>query len=179
MRSFRRSWAQTEAAKGVLYTSRREAQRGGWSAPERLDLEGSGDAFGPRIALDQTGNALAILSTQTVEHRQVWTARYDASKHTWQGAQAPDAGDFDAYGPTLAITRDGHAVAAWTHEEPSRLGPYTSTCDADDRTWSPPSALESEADARAEFVALALTSEGRALAVWSRNGKTLAASHLR
>lgn len=178
-------WVQTETKaddedeKISVYTSRTEWKPAGWSEPERLDLEGRGDAYRPRIALDEAGNALAIWSAETDGHRHVWTNRYDASARAWQGAATLDSGDFDAYAPTLAMQRDGHAVALWTHEVVSRRGPYASTYNAAERSWSAPRPLESEAEAQSEYVALGLASDGRALAVWSREGKRFVVSHLR
>jgi len=172
-------WVQVEDEKISVYTSRTEWKPAGWSAPERLDLEGHGDAFRPRIALDEAGNALAIWSADADDHRRVWTNRYDASARSWQGAETLDAGEFDAYAPTLAIQRDGHAVALWTHDEASRRAPYASSYNAAERSWSAPRSLESEAEAQSEYVALGLTSDGRALAVWSREGKRFVVSHLR
>lgn len=172
-------WAQTEAEKISVYTSRTEWKPAGWSEPVRLDLEGRGDAFRPRIALDEAGNALAIWSADADEHRHVWTNRYDASARSWQGAETLDSGAFDAYAPTLAVQADGHAVALWTHEEASRIGPYASSYNAVERSWSAPRPLESDAEALSEYVALGLTSDGRALAVWSREGKRFVVSHLR
>lgn len=171
-------WSQSEGEKISVYTSRIEAERG-WSAPERLDQEGNGSVFRPRITLDETGHALAIWSADAEDHRRVFTNRYGASERAWQGPQTLHAGEFDAYAPALAVDDEGHAVALWTHEEGSQYRPYASSYDASERTWSAPRPLESEAETRSEYVALSLTPNGRALAVWSRGGRSFVASHLR
>jgi hypothetical protein len=172
-------WVQVEAERYTVWSSRSESARAAWSKPERIDLAARGDALLPRIAIDDDGNALAVWSAQEDARQLVWANRYSAAERAWQSSEALDAGDFDAFAPGVGIDGAGDAVAVWTRKLAARRSPWSARYSAAERAWSAPEPLDPAVDAQSEAVELALMRDGRALAVWSRDGSSIVASQLR
>jgi len=162
-----------------VWTSRSEGPGRPFGEPERLDLEDHGAALLPRVVLDAAGNALVVWSADDKGRRHVWTNRYSAADGAWSGAETLDSGDFDAFLPGLDSDGDGNVRVLWTREVGSRRSPWTRYYSAAEQTWSTPEPLDPDVSGQSEFVKLGLMGDGRALAVWFRDGSTMVASHLR
>lgn len=91
----------------------------GWSATTRLDT-GAAWLGGPKVAVDQTGNALTAWYQAGIplETAQLWTARYAASTRTWAAPEqrlvVPDA-PYVAQ-PALALNERGDATIVYRYD---------------------------------------------------------------
>lgn len=172
-------WTQVRAERSEVWSSRSASSRAAWSEPQRLNLYGKGDPISPRILLDDRGNALAVWSAHDGERSSVWANRYDAARERWTGAVPLDAGTYDALSPSAGVDAAGNILVVWTRKETARSSSWLRSYTAATKTWSAPAPLDPESNGRSEFVEVALMRDGRALAVWSRDGNRIVASRMR
>lgn len=139
---------------------------GAWEAP--VDVSRPGDhASGPRVAVDGSGDAVAV-----------WTATpgENASAVIVQSAARPVAGSWQrpvtistrgsASSPEIAVDAKGNAIAAWTSYSRHRSSVQAAARPAGGR-WSAPVRL-SAAGETAAVPHVAFDARGNALAVWQR-----------
>jgi Bacterial Ig-like domain len=109
-------WRQ--AINGILHAhASRHTKSGGWSTPERINTDGSGDGvFYPRLGFDRSGNALAVwFQLQVLNNRyRVHSSRYIPARG-WSMAQpiADEGGFIGTFTPRIAIDDAGNALAVW------------------------------------------------------------------
>ena len=172
-------WVQNDGDTGSVWTSWSRASREAWSKPERIDAEGRGGPMLPRIALDQRGNALVVWGADDGERQRVWADRYSAKEQSWEGAKELHGGEFDAFAPTLGIDDSGNVLVAWIRKQDASASPWFRWYVAAEEKWTPAAALDADAEGEAQFLEVKVSSDGRALAVWSRDGSSILASHFR
>ncbi|MBI5136903.1 MAG: hypothetical protein HZA24_06140 [Nitrospirae bacterium] len=100
-----------------VYALRHDAATATWEAPLRLD---AGAAFPGRPALSVApdGTAFGLWHRGTGNTGRIAATRYDAATNLWSATQAVlDTGNVE--GPAVAIAPDGHAIAAWTRQDPN------------------------------------------------------------
>ena len=142
---------------------------GTWSAPRDLSAPGH-DAHVPQVAVDRTGDALAV-----------W-ARSNGTDVVVQGAERRAAGDWlppenvsgpgsDVERPDVALTATGNAVAVWQSTDGANAVIQAAARTAAG-SWSTPQTISSGRSAEAPHVGI--DSAGGAVAVWS-----LHAAHIR
>jgi len=103
-----------KAARKQVFASRWTTSDGKWSAPKQLSND-LGDATGPRVGLDASGNALAVWLQATPGpggmRQEVWTARYVAGDG-WQAA-TPRSNQGAVSAPRLALDARGRGFVMW------------------------------------------------------------------
>jgi hypothetical protein len=135
-----------------------------WSAPERIGVT-TGRAYGAKVALDDSGNALVAWrqdSDEWPENVPLLAQRYVAGAG-WQSPQELAGTEASAYHWQLDAQRDGSALIAWTDRDAgmisaARFSPSTG--------WTDASALGTTAVA-SNLVARQRP-DGSALLVWTQ-----------
>jgi hypothetical protein len=140
----------------------------GWGTPLFID-ENIGPIFSsPRIAFDNSGNAIAVWIQREGSIQHIWANRYNAGTG-WETAvpleQAPDS----AYSPVVAVDGSGNAIALWEQKENSHLSLWAAQY-IRGTGWTTPFVLENSS----ESVSLSepsfnFNSRGDAVAVWIQN----------
>jgi len=111
-------WTRSDGSNFRIQTSDRTAA-GPWSAPQTISDPGM-SASGPNLAVDPSGNVLAV-----------WT-RFDGSNGRIQAAYKPAAGTFgvpatvsasggDASAPDVSIDNSGNAIVVWQRSDGTNL----------------------------------------------------------
>jgi len=142
------------------------ALAGSWQAP--VDVSRPGDhASGPRVAVDGSGDAVAVWTSSPGEN---------ASAVLVQSAARPLGGSWQrpvtiskrgsASSPEIAVDAKGNAIAAWTSYAAHRSSVQAATRAAG-RRWSAPARLSAPGDSAAR-PHVAFDARGNALAVWQR-----------
>lgn len=142
----------------------------GWQNAQKLALSDQTDASAPQVAAGPNGYYVAVWQASGGSYDRIW-ANIFAPSVSWGGdlaidadlgyAQAPAAG-FDAAGDILVVwdANDGaHESIGW-----SRFVP--------DQAWSTAAWAETDDVTDAEYVSLAVRSDGSALAAWTRYNVT-------
>lgn len=102
-------WVQLDVSPGIW--SNRYAPSNGWGTAARIDGD---EAREPRIAVERTGDAVAVWKKLDGGGDHIWSSWYSAGS-AWGAAAAIDG---DAIGaansPRVSMNPSGDAVAVWT-----------------------------------------------------------------
>jgi hypothetical protein len=120
-------WAQSLPTNDNTRASRHVAGAATWEAPQSLETDnlvgipvGTPPAtgyVGPVVGMDGAGNAIAVFRKQLASGRTVvYSSRLVPGSTTWtpaNGMALHDDGTHAAYFTSLAVSRDGTALATW------------------------------------------------------------------
>ncbi len=148
---------------GVLHTAAAgdATAQGLWSPPMSV-----ADGGRPDVAMDASGNALAIWVEGSAPITVIRAARFSAATHSWSTAVDLSAPGVSAGDPHLAVNALGNAVAIWRTDGAVSLvqvAHYSATAG----TWSAGATLSS-LEQPAGLPTVGLDGEGNAFAAWRR-----------
>jgi hypothetical protein len=108
-------WPQNDGANFSIWSSRYTVA-GGWGTPMLIETDDAGNADNVQIAIDASGNALAIWQQHDGQRRQIWSNRYTTASGWGTAARIVigAAGGSSSF-PQIAIDPSGNALAVW-HE---------------------------------------------------------------
>ena len=87
--------------------------RGTWGSAELIEADDTGDAEYPRVAIDGSGNAIAVWHQSDGTWLNIRSNRYVAGAG-WGTPQSIEAGNLgDAKFPRVAVDGNGNAIAVW------------------------------------------------------------------
>jgi len=166
-------WTQHAGGFNSVVTAVLQAG-GDWSTPQQLSTPGR-TALGPRVALDSSGNAVAIWSEYQSPYwweTRVLTAARSAGG-TWSATQSISTDDEPALASQVAVDRVGTAFAVWNAGRHCTRGVCRYAVQASVRpaggTWSAPQDLSSDSYYEISAPQVVVDESGNALAVWSRD----------
>jgi hypothetical protein len=137
----------------------------GWQAP--ADLSGAGQSgYGPRVAVDSQGNAVAVWERSNGTNYIVQGA-VRAAGGVWQAPADLSAAGQDADGARVAVDSQGNAVAVWERYNGANYI-VQGAVRAAGGVWQAPVDL-SAAGQSADFPQVAVDSQGNAVAIWQRS----------
>jgi hypothetical protein len=94
----------------------------GWDTAELIEMDDTGHTFDPQIAVDASGNAIAVWSQDDgttfwfnyhCTRKNIWANRYVAGKG-WGTAERLETDDRgNGIGPQIAVDAKGNAIAVW------------------------------------------------------------------
>lgn len=172
-------WTRQEGDTLVVWASVRNRE-GVWLNPERIDRTDGGSALLPQVAIDERGDIVCLWSADDGTRQSVWMNRYVASRGAFQGAERVDAPlHGHAMAPLLGIDGQGNAFALWLRDEASARSVWAARLQASAPAFEPARELRSSLGGDASNIELAVTHDGRALALWSEAGERLVASWYR
>jgi hypothetical protein len=153
---------------------------GAWSTPVRIgsaDLAGSDSSSHARIAVNASGNAVAVWSETRSSVTSIASARY--SSGAWTAPALIEASAQHAARPEVAIDDDGNAQAVWMQKvdaSQTNESGYTARFDAAAASWSAPELFEQSAEL--VFVPLVgIDDSGRALIAWEQTATGTGSIH--
>jgi len=154
------------------------ADHSGWSVPIRLAGDDapywSGSAVNPQVAVDDSGNAIAVWRQRDATGWSIVSNRYSAGSG-WDTARVIDTASGTPLLPQVAVDASGNAIAVWTKDpypyslyqgRPSRLwaNRYNAIVDCVNLCWG---VAELIGDAmRADFPQIALDAQGNGFVAW-------------
>jgi len=156
-------WSQSDGKQYNIWASR-YVPINGWTTPELIEKDNNGDAYGPQIAIDATGNALVVWYQNLNFNFVVWANRYSPSSG-WEKATPLMSGKkSDAKYPQVAFDNQGNAVAVWSIDGLTTTGIWAARYVAS-KGWDKAVRVESSGE-RAYDVQIAIDATGKALVVW-------------
>ena len=158
-------WQQVDAAGAAMSIwANRYTPAAGWGTPVLIETFSGSDAFAPQIAIDGSGNALAVWQQSDLTGRvlSIWANRYNAATNSWGAASVIGAG----MQPQIAADSSGNALAVWN------LYNGTGSVWANRYTagtgWGTAARIETGNTSSAGPPQIAINASGDALAVWNR-----------
>ena len=169
-------WEQYDGTVWNIWANRYSTATG-WGAEEAIET-GSGGAFSPRIAIDGSGNAIAVwrqYDGTTVWN--VWANRYTATgwPKGWGTAQLIETNDTgDVALPQIAMDSNGNATVVWSHfdDTTSSYSIWANRYDAGTGTWGTAAAVEANTT-DAYSPEIAMDANGNAIVVWVQSAGDL------
>lgn len=140
-----------------------QVKGGVWSTPVTISsVPGNNIYAAPQIAVNPTGNAVAIWDEVNGSNSTVRAATYDGSWSTPVDVSAPTA--VSGQVPVVAINANGYAVALWVRNDGSKAITQSATLQFNG-SWSTP------VDVSSAFIdtyvpQVGIDNEGNAVAVW-------------
>ena len=71
-------WSQPDGTRNNIWANR-FTPSAGWGAAEQIETDNAGDAFGPHVAVDPDGNAVAVWFQSDGTRNNIWANRFTPS----------------------------------------------------------------------------------------------------
>jgi len=141
-----------------------------WRTATIIETENSGDAVVPQIAMDASGNAVAVWFQYDGTRYSIWSNRYTAATGSWGAATLIDKNNAGyALFPQIAMNASGDAVAVW-YQYDYINSVFSNICasrySAATCTWGATEHIESSDTGHAVIPRVAIDASGNALVVW-------------
>ncbi len=168
-------WHQYAGSEYSIYANRFDAASGAWQGDALIENDNVGGAYGPKVAMDGSGNAMAVWQQYDRTSNNILANRFDAISGVWQNPvliESDNAGD--AYNPQIAVNDSGNAVAVWRQDDGSHYNIWANRFDAISGVWQNPALIESDNAGDASSPQVAVDGSGNAVAVWRQDDGTRA-----
>lgn len=145
----------------------------GWGTAQLIETDNAGGASNPWVAVDRSGNAVAVWNQSDGTRNNIWANRYVAATNSWGTAQLIETDNAgDALVPEVVMDSSGNAVAAWTQSDGTRNNIWTNRYVAATNSWGTAHLLETDDVGAAVLPRLAVDRSGNVVAVWSQHDGT-------
>jgi len=165
-------WYHHDATRNNIMANRYVSGTG-WGTAGLIETDDNGEAINPDIAMDSSGNAIAVWShyNSTTTTYNIMSNRYVAGSG-WGTAgliETDNAGSAYFF-PQVAIDDKGNAMAVWQQYDGTRdniwANRYTGA------SWGTAGLIETDDTGAAYYPQVAFDSSGNAIAVWQHNDGT-------
>ncbi len=114
-------WHQHDGMRNNVWSNRYTAGTGHWGVSALIETDnGDIDALGrPTIAVNGSGNAVAVWAQSDSVRTNIWANRYSAGSG-WGAAQLIESEDGWAYYADIGLDISGNAIAVWTQLDGTR-----------------------------------------------------------
>ena len=159
-------WKQSDGTRDNIWANRYTVGTG-WGTAALIETDDAGNAYDPQIALDASGNALAVWSQFDGTNNNIVANRYTAGSG-W-GTAAPIETDYalNTGTPQIALDADGNALAVWVHSDGTRYNIWANRYTAGSG-WGTAEIIETDNAGSAGSPQIAFDINGNALAVWQQ-----------
>ena len=139
---------------------------GAWGSAALIESEDAGDGLSPQIAVDDSGNAVAVWQQFDGAQFNIWANHYDGS--SWGSAEMISDGTKDARTPQIAFDGNGNALAVWQEFSIVRYGLRSRSFDGS--SWTNQFSISTGGTGDADFPQIAVDNSGNnALVVWQES----------
>ena len=112
-------WVQTAHPLGyVIHAARYDAMLG-WQADEVISHHVLDNNYGPHVAFDDAGNAIAVWEQQTGAGSYAAANRYVAGTGWGDSVALADQTDYGAHDVRVAVDGQGNGIAIWYQSTPT------------------------------------------------------------
>ena len=161
-------WEQHDGTRNNIWSNRYVAGTG-WGTAELIETN-EDSAEHPQVAVDPSGNAVAVWYQYDGTRNNIWSNRYVAETGWGTSELIETNNGGDAYDPQVAVDPGGNAVAVWEQSDGIRDNIWSNRYVAG-TGWAAPELIETD-DGDAEHPQLAVDPSGNAVAVWQQNDGT-------
>ena len=88
-----------------------------WQAAEAIETDNAADAFSPQVAIDASGNAIAVWQQSDGTRFNIWANRYTAGAGWGTATVIETVNTGDAESPQIAVDANGNAIAVWRQSD--------------------------------------------------------------
>ena len=138
----------------------------GLGTPELLETNDTESASNPRIAIDNTGNAVAVWSQYDGSRYNNWANSYTAGSG-WGSAELVESSTYSASQPEVAMDQAGSAIVVFSLYDGSRDNVYANHY-VFGSGWGTPELIETDDTDSASGPRIAFDADGNAIAAWEQ-----------
>ena len=109
-------WEQSDGTRHNIWANRYTVVTDSWGTAVLIETNDAGSASMPQIAIDRSGNALAVWEQTDGPRDNIWANRYSITTKSWGTAVLLETGDGHAANPDIAIDSNGNALAGWVQD---------------------------------------------------------------
>jgi len=170
-------WNQSRGTRLDIW-SNRYTRDGGWGDPEPIEeIDDTGDAQRPEVAMDAKGNAVAVWYQDDGTYSNILSNRYTPGIG-WGDPEPIEKIEGDARSPQVAVDPDGNAFAVWQQLDRDRDSIDTRSNIWSNRYmpgvgWGTQLPLETDDTGDAIRPRVAVDADGNAIAVWQQSDAAL------
>lgn len=163
-------WSQSDNANPSNIWANRYTPGSGWGTAELIESDNAGNATQPQIAMDASGNAVAVWHQQIGNWLSIYATRYTPGSG-WGMAALIETNEGDASGPKIALDAIGNALVVWTQSEGSRFSRTGRSNIWTNRYtpgngWGTAKLIDANNARLAVGAEIAMNASGNAMAVW-------------
>lgn len=160
-------WYQYDGSRYNILANYFDVLSGNWQGSVLIENDNAGSASSPQIAVNSSGNAVAVWYQSDGTRYNIWANYFDPLTGNWQGAVLIESDEGTADNPKIAINDSGNAVAIWWQYIDSRRSIYTNYFNTTTGHWqSSPTLIEHDNTGDADSPQITMTNSGDAIAVW-------------
>jgi hypothetical protein len=143
----------------------------GWGVAELIETEDLGQAYSPDLAMDPSGNAMAVWFQNDGTRHNIWANRYSVATGWGVAELIEDDNTGGAEDPQVAVDVLGNALAVWRQFDGTHTNIVANRYRAG-TGWGTAVLIESNSEGDAAYPQIALDGSGNALAVWEQEDAT-------
>jgi len=160
-------WWQYDTADWSIFANHYDAASHSWDTNATVLEHGSGDAYDPKVAMDDHGNAIAIWQQHDGSIFGTYVNHYSSATHSWLStARRLDQQLADTTYQSIALDANGNAVALWTSTYQGVIRLFANQYIAGD-TWQGPQIIQDD-NRTADQCTVAYDTSGNAMALWTQ-----------
>jgi len=163
-------WVQFDRSIFHIASNRYTAGNG-WGTATLVETDDAGGAYDPQIAIDASGNALAVWSKYDGAHYRVWSNRYAAGSG-WGTATLIETGAGDALYPQIKMDASGNALAVWQQDNGTHTNIVSNRYTVGSG-WGTAMLIETDDAGNAVYPQVAMDANGNAFAIWRQSDGTI------
>jgi hypothetical protein len=162
-------WIQLD---GTRYTTHgnRFTPATGWGTAQRIGSYTRGGPSSPQVAVDPSGNGLAIWHQTDGGPISIWANRFSTATG-WGTAELLTSTAYFAFEPRIAVDPQGNGHAVWYQVDDGRTNIWANRF-IPATGWGTAQPIETDNAGSASWPTLAVDSSGSALAVWEQSDGT-------
>ncbi len=160
-------WSKSDGTRFNIVANRYSVGTG-WGTAALIETNNVGSAYGPQVALDTNGNALAVWVQFDGENNKIVANRY-TNGSGWGTPTLIETGNAaNAIAPQLAFDAGGNALAVWSQYNGTRYNIWSNRY-TDGIGWGTAALIETDDAGHASDPQIAFDASGNALAVWRQS----------
>ena len=160
-------WEQPASGRNSIWANRYGAGTG-WGTPVLLETENTRDAYAPKIAIDASGNAIAVWSQSDGTRNNIWANRYVAATGWGTATMIETDNAGTALYPRVATDANGNAMAVWGQSDGTRYNAWANRYVAGTGRGTA-TLIETDNAGNAGYPSIAMDTSGNAIAVWGQS----------
>ncbi|MBV1913759.1 MAG: hypothetical protein KUG72_00130 [Pseudomonadales bacterium] len=157
-------WAQHDGTRNNIWANRFDGSS--WGTAELIETDNASNSSVPQIAVDASGDALAVWVQFEDGRRNIWANHFDGI--SWDTAELIETDDvYNAYVPQIAFDASGHALAVWQQSDGGIISGIWSNR-FDGSSWGIAEPVENNNVVDIFTPRIAVDASGNALVVWQQ-----------
>jgi hypothetical protein len=159
-------WYQSDGTVYNIWANRFNGTS--WGTAELIEADNAGNALMPQIAIDSSGNAIAVWHQNDSTRYNIYANRFNGT--SWGTAELLETDNADgAFSPQIAFDSSGNAIAVWRQFDGITDNIWANRFDG--TSWGTAELIETDAGS-AIRPQIAIDSSDNAIAVWLQSDGT-------